>query len=500
MKRKSPVLRLLVAPLVISLIAAACGGDDDDDAGDDAPAATDAPADDGDDGDDAPAETDPPADDGDDAPAETDPPADDGDAVEIRWFVGLGTGGNPEQIEAQEAVVEAFNASQDGIELVLEIVQNDVAYDTLSTQIASGSAPDIIGPVGIRGAHAFNGRWLDLQPLVDASGYDLSRWDTEQVDVWRTDEGLVGLPFAVFPAIMFYNKALFDEAGLPYPPQEFGANYGDGRPWDMDTLRDIGLFLTVDANGNDATSADFDADNIEQFGYVDQWTEPQRFATMFGAGSMTNDDGTPNVPDAWRDAFKWHYDGVWNEVFIPSAEYEGSDILAAGNPFDSGNVAMAHTHLWYTCCVAGVGEDWDIGVVPAYDGSQTAALHADVFRILNTSDHPEEAFEALTYLIGEGASDLLGAYGGMPADESLQADFFAGLDETYPQGVNWDVATASLAFPDIPSHEQDMPNFLKAQDRWGAFWSNLQSTPGLDVDAEIDTLLADLTGIYAEAG
>ena len=44
---------------------------------------------------------------------------------------------------AQEAVVEEFNNSQDEIELVLEIVQNDVAYDTLSTQIASGSAPDI---------------------------------------------------------------------------------------------------------------------------------------------------------------------------------------------------------------------------------------------------------------------------------------------------------------------------------------------------------------------
>ena len=160
------------------------------------------------------------------APAE---PAGAGDRVQIRWFVGLGTGGQPEAIEAQEAVVEDFNNSQDEIELVLEIVQNDVAYDTLSTQIASGSAPDVIGPVGIRGANAFNGRWLDLQPLVDASGYDLGQFDAEQVDFWRTDEGLVGLPFGVFPAVMFYNKTLFDEAGLPYPPQEFGADYDGGR-------------------------------------------------------------------------------------------------------------------------------------------------------------------------------------------------------------------------------------------------------------------------------
>ena len=427
-------------------------------------------------------------------PATTAPPS--GDTVTIRWFVGLGTGGNPEQIAAQEAVVDTFNASRDDIQIRLEIVQNDVAYDTLSTQIASGNAPDIVGPVGIRGANAFNGRWQDLQPLVDAAGYDLSQWTAEQVDVWRTDEGLVGLPFGVFPSMVFYNRDLFDEAGLEYPPHEFGADYGD-QPWNMDTLREISQFLTVDTNGNDATSPDFDPDNVIQFGYVDQWTEPQRFATMFGAGEMTSPDGTPNVPADWRDAFNWYYDGVWQDNFIPSAEYEGSEILAAGNPFDSGNVAMAHTHLWYTCCLTGV-DNWDLAVVPEYNGVQTAALHADVFRILNTTDHPAEAFEVLTYLIGEAAPELLQAYGAMPALESAQAEFFATQDATYTQGVDWTVPVASLEYPDIPSHEQDMPNFLKSQDRWGAFWSLLTSTPGLDVDSEIDTLLSDLTGIYAE--
>ncbi len=431
------------------------------------------------------------------APPETEAPEPSGDMTQVRWFVGLGTGGNPEQIEAQEAVVEAFNAQSDDIELVLEIVQNEVAYDTLSTQIASGNAPDIIGPVGIRGANAFNGRWLDLQPLVDSSGFDTSRWTQEQVDVWRTDEGLVGLPFGVFPAMIFYNTALFDEAGLPYPPQEFGAEY-DGKPWNMDTVREIGQFLTVDANGNDATSADFDPDNIVQFGFAEQWSEPQRFATMFGPCDMTNDDGTPNVCPHWVEGFNWMYDGIWEDNFIPNSEYEGSDLLAAGNPFDSGNVAMAHTHLWYTCCLTGVGEDWDLAVVPEHDGESTAALHADVFRILNTTENPEAAFEVLTYLVTEAAPDLLAVYGAMPADESAQDEFFARQDETYTQGVNWQVAKDSLAFPDIPSHEQDMPNFLKAQDRWGAFWSNLVSTPGLDVGAEVETLLSDLEGIYAE--
>ncbi len=433
------------------------------------------------------------------AAVEAKAPAESGDKVKIRWFVGLGTGGNPEQIATQEAVVKEFNSSQNDIELVLEIVQNDVAYDTLSTQIASGNTPDIIGPVGIRGANAFNGRWLDLEPLVKSSGFDLGQFDAEQVDFWRTNEGLVGLPFGVFPAVMFYNKTLFDEAGLPYPPQKFGEEY-DGKPWDIETMTEIAKILTVDKNGNDATSPDFDPKNIVQFGLEEQWSEPQRFGTWFGAGSIVDEAGNAQIPETWQEGFKWYYDAVWNQHFIPNDEYRRSELLAAGNSFDSGNVAMSHTHLWYTCCLTGVGENWDIAVVPSYNGVSTAALHADVFRILNTTKHPEEAFQVLSYLIGDAAPQLLEAYGAMPARKDLQDAFFAGLDKKYPQGVNWQVAVDSLAHPDVPSHEQDMPNFLKAQDRIGAFWSLLNTTPNLNVEAEIEKLQNDMQTIFKETG
>jgi len=478
--------------MIVSLLLAACGGGAAEAPAPEQSAAEEAAA---------PAEeAETPAEEAEAQAEEAEGPAEEaapGEKVQIRWFVGLGTGGNPEQVEAQEAVVKEFNSSQDEIELVLEIVDNEVAYDTLSTQIASGSAPDIIGPVGIRGANAFNGRWLDLEPLVQTSGYDLGQFEAAQVDFWRTDEGLVGLPFGVFPALIFYNKPLFDEAGLPYPPQEFGADY-DGKPWNIETLTEIAKVLTVDTNGNDATSPDFDPENIVQFGLEEQWSEPQRFATMFGAGSIVDEAGNAQIPERWQEGFKWYYDAVWNQHFIPNEEYRGSELLASGNPFDSGNVAMSHTHLWYTCCVTGAGEDWDIAVVPSYNGTSTAALHADVFRILNTTEHPEEAFEVLTYLIGDGAPQLLEAYGAMPARKDLQDSFFAALDEKYPQGVNWQVAIDSLAYPDVPSHEQDMPNFLKAQDRFGAFWSLLNSTPDLDVGAEIENLQNDMQTIFTE--
>src|SRR3990172_2263328 len=95
-------------------------------------------------------------------PASTEP-------VTVRWFVGLGTGQQPEQLEAQEAVVAAFNETHGDIELVLEVVNNDVSSDTLSTEIAVGNAPDIVGPVGVEGSNLFTGLFLDLQPLIDST-------------------------------------------------------------------------------------------------------------------------------------------------------------------------------------------------------------------------------------------------------------------------------------------------------------------------------------------
>jgi len=96
------------------------------------------------------------------------------DRVKIRWYVGLGAGTDAPLVAAQEEIVADFNASQAEIELVLEIVDNAQAYDVLSTQIAAGNAPDIVGPMGIRGRASFPGAWLDLTPMIDSAGYDLS--------------------------------------------------------------------------------------------------------------------------------------------------------------------------------------------------------------------------------------------------------------------------------------------------------------------------------------
>jgi multiple sugar transport system substrate-binding protein len=427
-----------------------------------------------------------------------------GEPVTVRWFVGIGTGAQPEQIAAQEALVEEFNASQDGIVLEIEIVDNEIAFDTLATQIAAGDAPDIIGPIGVRGSNAFAGQFLDLEPLVESTGFDLSGYDPAQVEFWREPTGeLTALPFGVFPAVMYYNKDLFDEAGLDYPPVAYGEPYADGDPWDMDKLAELAMLLTVDANGNDATSPDFDPANVVQWGFHHQFNDDARaVGTFFGAGSFVAEDGSAQIPENWLASWQWYVDLIAAGA-APNQSQIDSDVLGQTNAFDTGNVAIAFTHLWYTCCVRdeeGNGRDWwDLAVVPEYNGAATAKLHADTFRILSSTEHPDEAFAVLSYLLGEGAPVLLDTYGALPAREDLRDPFFENLNTLFPQGVHWEAALAGLEFPDVPSHEGNMPNFDEAEAVIDTWEDRLTAEPGLDVAAAAEELRADLDAVFSGA-
>lgn len=432
--------------------------------------------------------------------------------VQIRWYVGLGAGTDAPVIPVQEALVQEFNDSQDEIELLIEIVDNDQAYDVLSTQIAAGNAPDIVGPMGVRGRASYPGAWLDLQPLIDATGFDMTDFDPALVDFYRIEgEGQLGIPFAVFPSFMMYNADLFDEADIPYPPTAYGEPYidweGNEREWNMETLREVAMILTVDVNGNDATMEEFDPDNIVAFGFGNQFTDLRGRDTLFGSGNVVDEDGNAQFPEQWREAEHWYHQAMWEDYFYPNGIYDDSDLLggAGVNWFNTGNIGMILIHLWYVGWgTADLDATWDFAPVPSYEGVTTAKLHADTFSIMNTTEHPEEAFEVLTYLLGDRAEELNQLYGGMPARLSLQDGFFdrytESLAEPYPNvdwaNLNWDVVVESLAYPDNPNHEEAMPSFLETTDRYTEYIDFVNNNADADIDAELDQLVVDMQAIF----
>jgi multiple sugar transport system substrate-binding protein len=396
---------------------------------------------------------------------------------------------------------------------VLEVVEYEDAYRALSLQLTSPDPPDIVGPAGISAANAFEGQYLDLNPLVESTGYDLTQFAEGSVEFYQDPEdGLVGLPFAIFPSMLYYQRDMFEEADLEEPPHAYGEPYmldGEEVEWDMDTLRELALRLTVDENNNDATSPDFDPENVVQWGYEPQFQDLRAVGSYFGAGSLVAEDNeTAQVPEHWQEAWHRFYDSIWTDHTTMNLAERDSPEIGGENPFSSGNVAMALSHLWYQCCASPrdaesgellVDPNWDIAAVPSYQGTTTSNFNADTFRILEASDHPEEAFEVLTYLLGEASGELLALYGGLPGRESDQPAFLASLDERWPQGVDWQVALDGIPFADNPSFEGWTPNYQEGFDAVLAFGDKLRSTEGLDVDAEIEAFIEELQGIFDRA-
>ena len=425
----------------------------------------------------------------------------------VRWFIGLGTGGQPQHVAAEQKIATDFNAAQKEIFLSVEIYDNKVAGNILKTQIASGTAPDIIGPVGVEGLNLFRDQLLDLTPLVASQNYDTSKVDPALNDFFKMGEGnaLIGLPFATYPSYLYFNKDLFDEAKLPYPPTKVGDKY-QGKDWDMAALRDLAMKLTVDANGNDASSADFDPAKVEQWGFDMQWGDdsPLSEASLFGASSFLAADGkTAQIPEQIATGEKWFNDGVWKDHFIPNASQINSDLLDKGNEFESGNLAMDQTHSWYTCCVNPAApakpkvKNFGFAITPSYNGKITSKLHADTFSLLKSSKHPDLAFKAMAQLLG--SADLLTIYGAFPADKSKQEAFFKSVDATFP-GVklDWSAPQAMLGYPDIPNHQAFVPNYAKSKAAWQAFHNKWRTTAGVDIDSELATLKTTLQGIFDE--
>jgi multiple sugar transport system substrate-binding protein len=287
---------------------------------------------------------------------------------------------------------------------------------------------------------------------------------------------------------------------LPYPPHKLGEQY-DGKDWNNETFTELAKKLTVDANGNDATSPDFDPDKITQYGYFQQFTSARGIATRF-SGDLPYDPAAPTVariPDQWRAAWTWYYNGVWKDHFMPNSDAQNSEILGSGNGFASGNIAMAHTHLWFTCCFDVAKLNWDIAVLPTVDGKTTANLHGDTFAIMELSKNKDVAFKVLTAMAQD--KELYQIYNVMPAKPEDRTALFAALDQRVaPNKVDWSVAEEMAKYPDVPNHEAWVPNVTKANDLFTTFRTLMDQTPGLDIGQEIDKLQSQLDALFKEPG
>jgi len=434
--------------------------------------------------------------------------------VKITWYCCLGTGDNVKtQVPIEQGVVDDWNKAHPEIQVTLEVVPNKTAKDTLLTENAAGNPPDVVGPAGVAGSNGFFGQWADLTPLIKTANYDLTQFPGAAVQYFNVGgQGQLGLPFAVYPSYMYFRPSMFTEAGLNLPPTAYDQQYkmpdGTMVDWNWDTIAKIAKLLTVDDKGKDATQTGFNPKKIVQYGYSQPWNGAPEWGNWFQAGQLLQSDGkTLKVPDGWTAAWQWTHDGIFKDHFMPTSDTLALKEWGEGNAFPTGKIAMAMSYTWYTCCLDGnnaIGTDFNIAPAPSWNGhAATPDLNADTFRISAGSKHPQEAFQFMTYLLGEASAKLLNIYGGMPAREADQDAFFTTLNTSkkWTQNVNWAIAKESYKRAGAYSAEAYIPNYLKARDYiYNDFSVKLQKDATMDVASYVSGTFLPALQAIADAG
>lgn len=139
------------------------------------------------------------------------------DPVElVFWHAMGGTAG-----EALQALVDEFNASQDGI---IVNAQYQGSYDETLTKLrssASGSevGADIVQVFELGTTFMIDsGLTVPVQTYIDESGYDISKIEPNLAAYYTIDGQLNSMPFNSSTPLMYYNANMFEAAGIEEIP------------------------------------------------------------------------------------------------------------------------------------------------------------------------------------------------------------------------------------------------------------------------------------------
>lgn len=138
-------------------------------------------------------------------------------------------------------MADRFAESHPGVRVIVESITSNYG-EKLATSIASGAPPDVflLDSPDIP-AFVDRGLALDLTPYVGRVGYDTAAVFPQVMEIFRRGPQLFAFPKGFTPLVIYYNKRLFRELGVPFPPDT---------GWTWDGFLDVARRLTRDVDGD----------------------------------------------------------------------------------------------------------------------------------------------------------------------------------------------------------------------------------------------------------
>ncbi len=335
---------------------------------------------------------------------------------------------------AQEAAInaqlEAFKAVQPNITVEPQIVPWGDFWTKLQTGIAGGETYDVFWMISANlPVYASVGALLPIDSIVGGDGgVDLANFAAPLVEMYQWDDHQYGIPRDFDTIALFYNKDIFDAAGVAYPDDT----------WTWDTFRSTAEQLTDSGAG------------IWGAGLQTSWQENYYNFIYQNGGTLLNEDMTASTvgsPEA-SEAFVY-LAGFFSDELTPSIAIQQSNPVA-DTLFPAGQVAMMPGGS-FRAGTYGAAEA-NIDVAPLPQGKQRATVtHGLANVIWANGANLGASLELVRFLAGEEAESILGESGAtIPAYAGLQEPWLSANPDMNLQ-VFIDALDYAHKVPDPPS-------------------------------------------------
>ena len=314
--------------------------------------------------------------------------------------------GDPAELKSQQAVVDSFHAANPKITVDVSVSDWDAYWDKVQTGLAGGAAPDVFAMDGpLFPDYQSRGVLLDLKPYIDRDGYDLTQLADQGVaDFTTADGGQYGLPRDLNTVVLYYNKAMFDAAGIAYPDDS----------WDWAKLVEAGKKLTKDVDGNGT---------VDQWGFYTETTDMENYWSSLvwqNGGEIMNADNTQTLlgtPEA-AGGIQFLQDLIYKEKVMA----EPALFAETGDAFEQGKAAMESNGSWLVPTHTAAGFDFGIAPLPKGPAGRYTSVNPTGAVVYQATKAPDAAWEFVKYLASPAAQEqLMQLHASIPVSKEVLA-------------------------------------------------------------------------------
>lgn len=354
------------------------------------------------------------------------------------------------QADTLKAMVAEFNETQGEVEV--ELVLNPEVHEKLMVAIAGGMAPDMYATsYGLTGSWVTKGALLPLDTYLAMEDINLEDFPAAVLKGCQVDGLLYSLPYYADFRVLFYNKAVFEEAGLdPNSP-----------PKDWDELLQYSDAMTEkDAEGN-IVKMGFGAWYDQSWGLWQflQLAGGQQFDDDFKTCTFASEEGLA--------AFRFRIDLINRYGYDASWAWQMQLVGGAEDVFCKGELGMCFSGPWrlgdFEKNAPELYEkNLGIAALPPMPGKESRSLSSGgAISIVKGSKHPDAAWKFIKWFTDPAQSlTFCNAIGTTPARKSVAESPAFATDNPYLKRFG-ELATEMVIVPWI-----DPP----AGNYWGGWW------------------------------